>query len=415
VSHLVGLVALALAAGPPGLLAGAAKVEITPPTGGPMWGYANRHDAACQGTHDPLFARALVLAVGDTRVALVSLDLGRAPPRDTTAAVRQRARAAGVGEVFLVASHTHHGPVLELDDWPSRDAPYLRTLEQALGGAIADAAKALRPAWLAVAARDVPLNRNRHSKRSDAPVDRTLTVIRVDDDAGKPLATAVHFAAHPTMRPGKLLEFSADWPGPMAAEVERQTGGAACLFLQGAAGDLSPNPPGERTPEAFGQAVAAEALALRTSAKPAAGPASLTAASEELRFAGRLDVSNPVVKFALGRAFFPGLVAAYEREYRDGVRPALTVALLDGRLGLVGVSGEMFCGHALSLRRRARLGHCLLLGYTNGYHQYFPTIEAASEGGYGAETPVAMAELGAGERLVDRGLIRLYQMRGLAK
>ena len=53
------------------------------------------------------------------------------------------------------------------------------------------------------------------------------------------------------------------------------------------------------------------------------------------------------------------------------------------------------------------------LGYCNDYHQYFPTIQAVSEGGYGTGLPVAAAELGAGERVIDRALIRLYQLRGL--
>src|SRR5205085_10775967 len=103
----------------------------------------------------------------------------------------------------------------------------------------------------------------------------------------------------------------------------------------------------------------------------------------------------------------------YERGYSGGVRPSLTVALLDGRVGFVGVSGEFFCGHALSLRRRARLDHLLFLGYCNDYQQYFPTVEAAAEGGYGATPPVALAEVGAGERVIDRALVHLYRLRGL--
>ena len=75
-------------------------------------------------------------------------------------------------------------------------------------------------------------------------------------------------------------------------------------------------------------------------------------------------------------------------------------------------SGEFFCGHALALKRRARLGHLLFLGYCNDYHQYFPTIEAAAEGGYGTERYVGTAEVGAGERVMDRALVRLYQLRG---
>ena len=75
------------------LKAGAAKIDITPPSGYPMWGYGARHDAASVGVLDPLQARALVLAAGNERIALVSLDLGRAPTRQSTAAIRARVKA----------------------------------------------------------------------------------------------------------------------------------------------------------------------------------------------------------------------------------------------------------------------------------------------------------------------------------
>jgi hypothetical protein len=85
---------------------------------------------------------------------------------------------------------------------------------------------------------------------------------------------------------------------------------------------------------------------------------------------------------------------------------------LNEELGIVGVSGEFFAGHALSLKRRCRLPHLLFIGYCNDYQQYFPTIEAAAEGGYGADPQVAPAEVGAGERIMDRALLRLYSMQG---
>jgi hypothetical protein len=95
------------------------------------------------------------------------------------------------------------------------------------------------------------------------------------------------------------------------------------------------------------------------------------------------------------------------------VRPTVSVAVLDGSVGFVGVSGEFFCEHVQSLRRRARLPYLFFLGYCNDYHQYFPTVQAVSEGGYGTGLPVSVAELGAGERVIDRALVRLYQLRGL--
>ncbi|HWG47608.1 MAG TPA: hypothetical protein VN688_32895 [Gemmataceae bacterium] len=94
------------------------------------------------------------------------------------------------------------------------------------------------------------------------------------------------------------------------------------------------------------------------------------------------------------------------------MKPHLTAALLGDHIGFVGVSGEFFCEHALNLKRRARLKHLFFLGYCNDYQQYFPTIESIGEGGYGTEPPVSPAAIGAGERVMDRALIHLYQMRG---
>ena len=396
------------------LRAGAAVIDVTPPTGHPMWGYAARHAAPCTGVRDRLHARALVLDAGGTRVAFVGLDLGRAPPAASTDAVRKRVAAAGVREVFLVASHTHHGPVLELDDWPDPENPYARELEWKLARVILDAAKGLCPARVGMAGREVPLNRNRHSKRADPPRDGELLVLRVEDEAGRPIAHAVNFAAHPTMLPVKLHEFSADYPGRLCRVVEEQTG-APCLFLQGAAGDLSPNPPPEAAgdPDRFGEALAAEVLKLSRAARCERGERPvITCARERFTFRPRVDLSNVFLKATLANAFFPELIAFYEREYREGVRPELTVALLNQEVGFVGVSGELFCGHGLSLKRRARLKHVFVMGYCNDYHQYFPTIEAAAEGGYGADPPMAMAEVGAGERMTDRALVLLYRMRG---
>ena len=58
------------------LKAGLSKVEITPSALMQMYGYANRRCGPAIGTHDPLFAKALVLEAGDSRIAIVTFDLG---------------------------------------------------------------------------------------------------------------------------------------------------------------------------------------------------------------------------------------------------------------------------------------------------------------------------------------------------
>ena len=168
-----------------------------------------------------------------------------------------------------------------------------------------------------------------------------------------------------------------------------------------------------RGPAAFGEALGKQALELAAGIKCEAIEKSTLQVNEEtFTFPARIQLGNPMVKQLMERAFFPDLVAFYQREYQDGVRPQLAVALLNERVGIVGVSGEFFSSHALNLKRRARLEHLLFLGYCNDYQQYYPTIEAVAEGGYGADPTVAPAEIGAGERIMDQALIDLLELQG---
>lgn len=386
-----------------------------------MWGYGDRHDALSVGVLDPLYADALVIEAGGNKIAIVGLDLGRAPAEASLQRIRQRIRQqAGIANSIIAGSHTHHGPVLELTDQEGKgqgrfDAAlrYYAQMEDGIVAAIVEADSRLTPARMAVGSTQLDgFNRNRHTKIEPKPSDRELAVMRFDDAAGKPVAILVNFAAHPTMLPSSLLKFSADYAGALKAEVARQTG-AAAIFMQGAAGDQSANDAKNKGYQAFGQALAGEAVKLAQSLSPqeVAHP-SIECREERLRFTARTDFANPMVKAAYQKAFFPELVPNYIDEYADGIRPRLTVALLNGDLALVGVSGEFFSNHAIRLKQRARVKQLFFFGYANGYHQYFPTIEAVAEGGYGADNAVSPAAVGAGEVVMDTALIRLYQMLG---
>jgi hypothetical protein len=52
------------------------RVDITPAISMPMYGYENRKCDPSAGTHDPLFAKALMLESGGGQVAIVTLNLG---------------------------------------------------------------------------------------------------------------------------------------------------------------------------------------------------------------------------------------------------------------------------------------------------------------------------------------------------
>ena len=401
---------------------GAASRDITPTEPVPMWGYGGRHAALSQGALDPLLAKAIVIRVGDEKLAIVGLDLGRSPNEQSLVAIRERiAKEAGVRHSLIAGSHTHHGPVLELTDRPGRgkekfDAAvrYNRKLEDDLVAVIVEAEKNCAPAAMAVGSVQLEgFNRNRHSKL-DPVVDRELTVMRFDDVAsGKPKAVLVNFAAHPTSVDAAGLRFSSDFVGALRTTIEAELPGATAVFMQGASGDLSTDRRG-KDHSAYGKALGTEALKLARSLEPAApaNPA-LKSREEVFKFPARINVNDPATRVMYSVAFFPELVANYFDDYAGNVvRPRLTVVTLGQDVALVGASGEFFAAHAIRLKQRARTKHVLFFGYCNGYHQYFPTIEGAAEGGYGADPQVAPAAVGAGERITDTALLRIYQLRG---
>src|SRR5690242_14088696 len=105
---LLTLLALGLRAESLPLRAGVARVDITPATLMPMYGYANRKCGPANGTHDPLFAKVVVLAVGDSRLAIVTLDLGSVVSENLR---REVADKLGIPVLLIAASHTHSGPL----------------------------------------------------------------------------------------------------------------------------------------------------------------------------------------------------------------------------------------------------------------------------------------------------------------
>lgn len=62
-----------------------------------------------------------MLEAGAEKLAIVGMDLGRAPTFKSVDRIAEAAKAAsGVTAVMLCGSHTHHGPVLELVDEPGK-------------------------------------------------------------------------------------------------------------------------------------------------------------------------------------------------------------------------------------------------------------------------------------------------------
>ena len=295
-------------------------------------------------------AKAIVIAAGDDKVALVGIDLGRGPTEAMMKVIRREvAEKAGIRHVLITGSHTHHGPVIELTDEEGLgkgkfDAAvaYSRKLPEMLVEAILDADKELTPARIGVATESVGLNRNRQSKREPKATDPMLAVVRFDDVAGKPIAVLVNFAAHPVMTDAKVLKYSADYPGFLKNKVEAELA-TKCVFMQGAGGDMSVNVgDGPKGPKGFGETLADRVIALARSAKTEvpASP-SVKGVVDTFHFKTRVDLRNPMVAVAYERAFFPELSRNYAKLFGEGLTAELNTVLINGDLAIVGGVGRV--------------------------------------------------------------------------
>lgn len=413
------------AAEPGNFQVGYSDSDITPPVGLPMWGYGARHSAKATGAMDVLAARAVVIHAGHAKVAIVGLDLGRGPTNPMMSQIRKDIMdRAGIAYVMIAGSHTHHGPVIELTDEVGygkgtfdEAVAYGRALPGMLTDVILAADKAAQPAQIGVGTHeDLQFNRNRHTKRRPKIVDPRLSVMRFDDTDGNPIAIVVNFAAHPTMSEVTDLRYSGDYPGHMARKVKNELE-AGCVFMQGASGDMSVSPPeGIKGPQAFGEFMAGHVLELAAGidTAPPEKP-SVGGRVDSFLFRSRVDFQNTLIQLQYSMAFFPELIRNASRQFIKGIPAELNTVVLNGNIALAGSSGEFFSNHAIRLRDRTYLDHTLFFGYCNGHSLYFPTIEGVSEGGYGADAPVSPAEVGAGEQIMNRALMNIYELSGRIK
>jgi len=423
--------------------AGAAKVDITPPPGLPMYGYFDRTKPS-KGTLDPLYARVLVLEAEGKRLALVTLDLGRVFGPSSLAGLRERlAKASGISLLLITASHTHSGPNI-LDEYPSKRPPSWEAADlDKIAGAVADACAHLAEARLGTGYGRAYIGYNRRrvfpdgsvsmfwtnpDKIPTSPVDPTVSVLRVDTAAGKPLAILVNYACHPVVFGPDNLEYSADYVGVMARTVEEAVGSAGggsplCLFLQGGDGDINPY---YATTSLSDGAVkkrdwTGEQLGLEA-ARVAKSVNTVSAVQPSLQF------SEDIMIFPVrwdAQKFRQGMLATYgTRIYEDHadlldsdnprrqLSVPVTTVLINRTIALVGLPGEPFVDFQLDWRNRCPVRDAFFVGYANGYLDYFPTIRAAAERGYGAGDSDTYIAVGAGERMLDQAVIRIYDMLG---
>jgi hypothetical protein len=235
--------------------AGVGRVDITPPLTMPHASWGAQVHVFADGIEWPLYATALVLDDGETRVVWLDLDIVVVTPEEDAAIRDAAAAVAGIDPsmVLTTLTHNHAGPPPSAWNWSKQGQAeldgYFAMLGAYAAGAVRIAMDTLQPAavnagsgtsHVAVNRRETaPDGRPVTGANADGPIDPEVLVVRIDTADGDPLAAIVGYTMHPTtMGPTNKL-VGPDWPGHTKATVEALTG-ATCLFLQGCCGNVGP-------------------------------------------------------------------------------------------------------------------------------------------------------------------------------
>ena len=391
------------------LLLAAVSLDVTPPPGHRLDGYAARTGPAT-GTADPLRATLIWLSTVDSPGVLwLSLDavaVGTALAAELSAAA---ASAAGIPSscVVVCASHTHSGP----SGWTGQIHPVIPAarepeLYKPLIAAVEAASlprSPVRASWRSTEVVGVGTNRHRR----DGPHDSTAGVLTLHSLDGSLAAVLLDFACHPTTYGPDNLLWSADWPGA-ARTALAGSDDVVVGYLQGAAGDVSPRftrqGRGAAEVERLGGLLAAQVgdaltkpgLELpsvaptirRTTARlkvrdlPLPAETAAIVASAEAGLKGRLDdPADRIAQTRLDGARGQALMAA-------AALPAVLELPLSiitlGDVAWVNLPVELFALHGRRLQAASRYPVTRVIGYADGYFGYVVDSDAVQAGVYEA-------------------------------
>lgn len=239
------------------LRAGFAAVDITPQLGGDkkvfLAGYGMNRKAAV--VHDKLFARTVVLAAGNERIAISCVDLVGLQYPEVKAI---RAKLPGFRYVMVSSTHNHEGPDV-IGIWGRGpfhrgvDDSYLDLVVERVVQSVNEAAAALAPATAAYGtAEDETLLSD---SRLPTAKDGVIRVVRLNRAGTKDAAgLIVQWNCHPESLGSKNREITCDFPWATVAALQRKYD-CPVVYLSGAVGGLMSNPSGRIFDESTGKEV----------------------------------------------------------------------------------------------------------------------------------------------------------------
>jgi len=427
------------------LQVGLAEIDMTPPVGYRMDGYF--YERLNTGQRDPLKAKALVFQQGATRAALVVCDLLGMPLSMSSEVRAVAAKRTGIpaANIAITATHTHTGPLFagerarvfseqaaaKFGTDPLAAVKYPETLRDKLVDVIVAANARLSPAAMELVRTEedrLSFNRRFHLKdgtvrfnpgvqnpdivRAAGPIDPDLPFVLFTQDK-KPIGSLSVFAMHLDTVGG--MEYSADYPGHLAAELRREFGDEfISVFGTGTCGDINHiDVSGRRRYSArlIGQQLAVDVLSAR-SRVPLDHPA-LRVASARLSLPLRAVSADQA---AAAKANMPK-VGTNDLPFLAQVETVTTLDLLKRGpkldtevqvvrlhpdVAIVLLPGEVFADLGLTIKRRSPFRHTLVIELSNDNPAYIPTEKAFKEGSY--ETVNSRIAPGGGERLVETAI-----------
>lgn len=438
------------------LAAGVASVDITPPQGWRLCGYFNERINTT--THDPLFAKAVVLRQGDTRAAMVLCDLIGITAEVSSKARKLASEKTGIPiqHIVTTGTHSHTGPlyfgvsrdyyheqaVAKQGRDPCEPIDYPAQLIERIVTAIERASGSVRPVVLeaGLARQDPPLSFNRRFHMKDGtvrfnPGQKNPDIVRpagpIDPEVGvlmlrhsstrEPLATMTVLTLHLDTTGG--TEYSADYPYYLEKNLKEVLGaGVISLFGVGACGDVNHidvTTTERRKADQIGTLLAKTVLAeiprLRAVDRPQLAVRSTTIDVPLQQYTPD-QVSKARQVFAAieaGRTAFMELVEAtkiLDLQNHKGTSLPLEVQVfrLGPDLALVTLPGEVFVELGLAIKQASPFKSTLVIELANDYPAYIPTKKAFAEGSY--ETVNSRILPGGGEMLVDAAVKLLKEL-----
>lgn len=215
-------------------------------------GFGNR--VAAQGVHDDIWARTMVLDDGQTRLALVAVDvIGMFHPMVVD--IRNMLpEDAGITYLVVSSTHTHEGPDL-MGLWGESpfksgvDKEWKEYVKKRVVQSVVEAVESLRPAYFRFSQNLTEGIVTLKDTREPYIFDEGLRMMQVlDVETSQTLGTVVQWANHPETLWSKNLLISSDFPHYLREAVEkgiydgdslvRPGVGGVTLYVNGAVGGL---------------------------------------------------------------------------------------------------------------------------------------------------------------------------------